>query len=205
MSTALQASLLALTWLVYFVLHSALASDRLKASVAQRFPSYAPAYRLVYNLLATLLLIPPLLMMWLWRGELLISWSGPVQCLSVALTVLAIGVLLLSMRHYDGGHFLGIRQWRERHLSPEQSAGFVVSPLHRFVRHPWYFAGLLLIWTRDMDLMQWVSSVALTLYLIIGSRIEEARLCRQFPEAYPAYRKRVAGLFPLPWKILRRD
>ena len=205
MSQTLQVTLLALLWFVYFVLHSWLASDRLKAKVAERFPAVAPAYRLLYNLLATLLLIPPLSLMWLWRTETVFHWTGGWQWLAWGLVSLALLVLALSMRHYDGSHFLGLKQWRERHSNPEQGADFIISPLHCYVRHPWYFAGLLLIWTRNMDLMQLVSSLALTLYLIIGSRVEESRLCRQFPEAYPDYRRQVPGLLPLPWKFLRRN
>ncbi|MDO6459998.1 hypothetical protein Q4485_04765 [Granulosicoccaceae sp. 1_MG-2023] len=203
MGTGMQAGILALLWLIYFVLHSWLASDRLKQRVAQLYPDLAPGYRLAYNLFATVSVLVPLYLMWRWRGELLIHWQGPWWYVSAAMTALAAVVLLLSMRHYDGGHFLGLRQWRERRVSPEHGAQFVISPIHRFVRHPWYFAGLLLIWSRNMDLMMLVSALALSLYLIIGSRIEEARLCRQFPDDYPRYRQRVAGLIPLPWKILR--
>lgn len=84
MSQTLQVTLLALLWFVYFVLHSWLASDRLKARVAERIPRAAPAYRLLYNLLATLLLIPPMSLMWLWRTETVLRWSGGWQWLAMA-------------------------------------------------------------------------------------------------------------------------
>jgi steroid 5-alpha reductase family enzyme len=86
-------------------------------------------------------------------------------------------------------------------LSPESNTSvddqeqFQLSPLHRWVRHPWYFFALVIIWTRDMNLM--------TLYFIIGSRLEERKLERYHGEVYRRYQRQVPGLVPLPWKHLR--
>ena len=47
---------LILSWLVYFGLHSLLASIAAKQDVASRWPRAMPAYRLGFNVLAVLLL-----------------------------------------------------------------------------------------------------------------------------------------------------
>jgi len=70
------------------------------------------------------------------------------------------------------------------------------------VRHPWYFLGLVLIWTRDMDPAFLLSASAMTLYFVVGSLLEERKLIRYHGEVYRRYRKRVPGLIPLPWKYL---
>ena len=47
-----------------------------------------------------------------------------------------------------------------------------------------------------------VSSVMMTIYFIIGSRLEEEKLLIYHGEVYRTYMKRVPGLIPLPGKSL---
>ena len=35
-----------------------------------------------------------------------------------------------------------------------------LSPLHRWVRHPWYFLGLLILWTQEMNAALLVTALA---------------------------------------------
>jgi hypothetical protein len=53
---------------VYFALHSVLASLGLKRLVARERTQWLPAYRLAYNILAVLLLVPPLAPTYMDRG-----------------------------------------------------------------------------------------------------------------------------------------
>ena len=50
-----------------------------------------------------------------------------------------------------------------------------------------------------------ITAVLLTLYFVIGSRLEEQKLLRYHGEIYRRYRERVPGLIPLPWKYLRES
>jgi protein-S-isoprenylcysteine O-methyltransferase Ste14 len=100
--------------------------------------------------------------------------------------------------------FLGLRQWRRSAPPIEDQERFHLSPLHRHVRHPWYFLGLLLIWTRDMDGAFLVAACVLSLYFIVGARLEERKLLVYHGDVYRRYRQRVPGLVPLPWKFLSR-
>lgn len=54
------AALLSLIWLAYFLLHSVTASLWMKHKVASSLPEHTPWYRLSFNLLAVIALIPPL-------------------------------------------------------------------------------------------------------------------------------------------------
>jgi len=60
MSNPIHLALLILGWALHGMLHSLLASHVCKNAVRNRFPTAFRDYRLSYNLLATLLLIPPL-------------------------------------------------------------------------------------------------------------------------------------------------
>lgn len=190
--------LLAALWLAYFTLHSLLAALGFKRWLAARRPRLMPAYRLTYNALAVLLLLPPAGLMLAWDGPLLWAWEGPWAWLAHALALLALGLFVWSLAGYDGGEFSGLRQWRSRHAGIEDEATLHLSTLHRYVRHPWYLCALLLIWTRDMDAARLLSALLATGYFIVGSRLEETKLIAFHGEAYRRYRARVPGLLPWP-------
>ncbi len=201
----LQLWILLAVWLAYFVLHSVLASLTAKRWVAGRHPDWMPAYRLFFNAVAMLLVLPPLVLMLLWRGEPLWQWSGVWSWLSLLVTALAVVGFAWSLRFYDGQEFLGMRQLRGDIRSVEDQERMHISPLHRYVRHPWYFLGLVLVWTRDMDPAFLVSAIAITGYFLLGSLLEERKLMTYHGAAYREYRKRVPGLLPLPWRHLTRE
>ena len=197
--------LLVLTWLIYFGLHSLLASLWLKRRVSRSRPDWMPGYRLAFNLLATILLLPPLALTYRERGPWLWEWSGIGWWIANGLAAAALIGFLWSLRWYDGSEFLGLRQWRAGIVSVQDQERFQVSPLHRFVRHPWYSLGLVLVWTRDMDPAFLTTAVMISLYFVLGSRLEERKLLVYHGEAYRSYRRLVPGLIPLPWRFLTRE
>ncbi len=195
---------LVLAWGIYSAIHSWLASLQLKRLVVRRWPSLMPAYRLLFNGVATLLLIPPLWLSFTLPGPQFWRWDGIYWWVANGLALLALLGVAWSMRDYDSGEFLGTRQWREKEMAAEDQEGFHISPLHRFVRHPWYSLSLVLIWTRNMDLAFLVTAVVMTLYFIIGARLEEQKLIVYHGEKYRRYREMVPGLVPIPWRYLSR-
>lgn len=192
-------ALVALAWAAYGALHSLLASRRFKAAVAARWPDVMPAYRLTFNAVSTLLLAPPLALAASYAGPLV--WDVPAWIGWPAAGIAAAG-FLWSLRWYDGAAFLGLTQWRARQGPDDAREAFTLSPLHRHVRHPWYALGLLFLWTRDMNAAWLVTAVIVTVYLAVGSRLEEAKLIALHGEAYRRYRRRVPGLIPLPGRSL---
>jgi protein-S-isoprenylcysteine O-methyltransferase Ste14 len=164
-----------------------------------------PAYRLGYNFVAVILLLPLLWLMWRNPGPLLWQWSGIGAWIMHGLALLAALGFIWSLRAYDGMVFLGWRQWQARYNDSHDPEPLHISSLHRFVRHPWYFFLLLLMWTQDLHLAQFVVYSLVSLYLVVGSRLEESKLLQYHGEAYARYRQRVPGLIPLPWRWLRTD
>ena len=193
-------AVIALAWLGYFALHSVLAASSFKAWIAGRWPQFMPGYRIAFNLLATLTLIPVLWLVyrgdndWLWR------WQGAWAWLADGLALAAILGLLLSGPGYDMGEFLGLRQLHQH--GDDHPENFTISAIHRFVRHPWYCVGLVLIWTRDMNGPLLVSALMITAYFVVGSKLEEGKLLAVYGETYRRYMEKAPGLFPLPWKRL---
>ncbi len=203
--TYVNALVLMLAWGGYGALHSLLAAESCKRLVQRRWPRVQRAYRIAYNLLALALLIPPFWLLLAWRSSPSWSWSwpGPLGWLADGLALAAIAGFVYTSRGYDSAEFLGLRQWRggaqARELPPLQVTG-----PHRFVRHPWYFLGLVILWTRHMDPALFSTAVALSAYLWIGSLLEEKKLLTLYGTAYARYRERVPGLLPLPGRSLSR-
>lgn len=188
--SVLQHMALGAAWAAYAALHSWLASPAIKSWARNRWPGVASRYRLVYNVLAVVLLIPPLALNYGIASVELWSWPRPWNYLANGLAVAALAGFYWSLRHYDSREFLGLRAASRQ--------GLRISPLHRHLRHPWYFFALILIWTRDMDSAFLVTAAMITLYFIVGSRLEESQLIREYGDAYRRYRERVPGLFPFP-------
>ena len=198
-------ALLAICWIAYFALHSALASLTIKRKVATAFPGLMPWYRLVFNLLASLLLLPILWLSYLAPGPNLWRWQGAAAWLANGLALAALLGFWLSLKHYDMQEFLGLRQLRHQVRKVEDQEHFRISAFHRFVRHPWYLFGMVLLWTRDMSATTLLTSLLVTLYFAIGSRMEERKLLVYHGDTYRRYMGRVPGLIPRPWKYLTKE
>ncbi len=186
---------IAAAWALYGTLHSVLASRTAKAWAARRLPALAARYRLIYNLFAILALMPPLWLTWSWQGPWLWRWTGIWGWLADGLALLALAGFWVASRAYDMPVFLGLRPEPER---PRLG----LSPLHRYVRHPWYSLGLVILWTRDMHAGLLATALVLTLYLLVGSRLEERRLEAELGDVYTGYRRQVPGLLPWPGRVL---
>lgn len=186
---------LGLCWLGYGLLHSCLAATRVRAALSRRWPALGARYRLLFNGMAVITLGPPL---WLLYGQnWTLLWAEPtwLRVFLNALAILALLGLMRSARHYDMAGFLGLSR-------RSTVGGLRISPWHRHVRHPWYALALVLLWSRPPHTANLLTAILLTLYLILGSRLEERKLQVEFGEAYARYRARVPGLLPWPGRSL---
>lgn len=193
---------IACVWSAYGALHSLFSAPWFKAKIEQTWPSAWPAYRLIYTLVAVVLLLPTV---WVTQQyDAAPFWRVP-DWLAWPTLVMALLGFIWSLKWYDGATFLGLRQWRDKTGPDGVSEVFTLSPLHRYVRHPWYALGLLVLWTRDLNAAWLVAAVVITIYLVIGSRLEDNKLAARYGSAYRRYRRRVPGLIPLPGHNLSAD
>ncbi len=186
----------------YFAIHSLTASLWLKNLVATKIPALVPYYRLIFNALSLLLALPLVAVVLLYPGEPLWQWRGVGFYVANGLALMATIAFVYSLKMYDMAEFWGLRQMRERSKEVKDMEHFQISTFHRFVRHPWYTIILVILWSRDMGTTQLLSYSLITLYLVIGSRMEERKLIAYHGEIYRRYRLRVPGLIPLPWRYL---
>ncbi|MDT8386431.1 MAG: hypothetical protein RQ736_02880 [Thiogranum sp.] len=198
-------TLLASVWILYAAIHSILASGTCKTWFQRHFPKGFRAYRLTFNLGSILLLIPPLWLLLAYPGEPLWQWPDVAGWLLNIAALAAVAGFFTTLGSYDMAEFIGTRQLADRRTSVNDQAPMGLSWAHRFVRHPWYFFGLVIIWTREMNAALLLSAVILTLYLVVGSRLEEKKLVLLYGDTYRRYMQRVPGLIPRPWRYLRRS
>jgi protein-S-isoprenylcysteine O-methyltransferase Ste14 len=192
---------LLMLWVVWCVLHSLLVAPRIATNLQQRLGTAKRFYRLGYNIFALLSLAPILVYTFHLQPKPIVSWQGQWRLLQMLLLVTAGGLFAAGARHYDLRQFLGIRQ-----LLKENQCAVLTSDcrLHtsgilNAMRHPWYAAAILLIWARDVTVVVLITNLVLTAYLLIGARLEEGKLQRQFGVSYRLYKQRVSMIFPYKW------
>jgi protein-S-isoprenylcysteine O-methyltransferase Ste14 len=157
----------------------------------------------VYNLLSTLLLAGLVLLYFLvekaplWEPKLLLSLLGVLPIL------IGTNWVVQAMKRYNLNEFIGLEQLRTG--QPPQHNKLIIRGLNGRVRHPLYFGTLLIVWgvlpISPTDAMLGFSMIS-TIYLVIGSRLEEEKLVAQFGEAYRRYQREVPML--LPFKAVKR-
>lgn len=188
--------LILLAVLGYGLLHTILASLRMKALAREWFgPKIDRWYRIIFNGIAIITLLPILVMPILLNDKVIYRIPFPWVIISLLIQLVAVVVLLVGLKQSGLAAFLGVRQI----LHPEQTSpsNLVTGGLYRYVRHPQYTAGLVFIWL--VPIMTWnvmALDLGLTAYIIVGAYFEERKGLIEFGEAYAEYRKRTPMLVP---------
>jgi protein-S-isoprenylcysteine O-methyltransferase Ste14 len=180
----------------YAALHSVLASLGAKAQARRLVgPAADRMYRLGFNLVGVLTLMPVLAVPLVEPGHTLYAFPWPWAGILVAGQIGAAIVVLIGVSQTDPWHFLGVRQLVERESG--RQATLVTTGLYRYVRHPLYTAGAAFLWlTPIMTTTLLALYSAFTAYLYLGSLHEERRLRAEFGEAYADYQRRVPRMIP---------
>jgi len=186
--------LLVLFVLIYTGLHSLLAANALKAWGSTHLPGFDRWYRLFYNTVALVTLLP---LPWLLGlpDRLLYHVPAPWAWLLWAGQGLSALALLVSVLQANPAYFMGMAQLAG---DPEEKGDrLVINGFYRYVRHPLYLFSILFLWLSPvMTLNRLVVYGLATLYFYVGSLHEEGRLERTFGRAYRDYRQTVPRLFP---------
>jgi protein-S-isoprenylcysteine O-methyltransferase Ste14 len=200
MSVAVSAILILGAVIVYGLVHSLLASLHIKDWARRRFGERsARLYRLVFNLFATLTLLPVLALPVLLPDRTLYTIPFPWMLLTLAIQALAALALLCGLIQTGIWSFLGLQQL----MAPpaQENERLVVHGLYRWVRHPLYTAGLVFIWlTPVMTVNLLILYLGFSFYIIFGALIEERKLQSEFGQAYLDYRQHTPFLVPLPFR-----
>jgi protein-S-isoprenylcysteine O-methyltransferase Ste14 len=192
--------LLVLLWILWCALHSLLITDRVANRVQHMGGIIQGGYRLFYVLFACLSLAPLLWYQYSLPQQLLFAWHGPWRILQAGLLLYGLIMFQGGRQVYDSNYFLGISQWRSYRQSRQPAPlPFRCQGVLRYVRHPWYSGGLAVLWAlgpiTDVSL---AVKLILSLYVILGTLLEERKLERQLGTPYREYCRQVPML--IPWR-----
>ena len=195
---------LLLLWIAWCTLHSLLIASPVTGYFRHRLGTGFRFYRLAYNGLSVVTLIPLLLYAWSLRSAPLFSFHGPWRALQFLLLFISFSLFLSGLRRYDSLQFLGFRQLVQADACAvlTEDCTLDLGGVLGMVRHPWYTGGILIVWARDLDMAAILTNTVITGYFIVGAFLEERKLIAEFGERYKDYQKRVSMFLPFKW--LRR-
>ncbi len=189
-------------------LHSLLIEPRVAGFVKDRTFVQPSHYRLYYNLFSLASLLPLLAMSLFDRGDVVFFWAGWGLILRFALFTGAVACFLGGAKGYDITYFLGIQQIRDGRESVlmGEDQSFSERGVFGIVRHPWYVGSFLFLWSVFPIYYSKNFAVAaiLTVYLFVGTILEERKIVALYGNRYREYQSRVSMFFPLKWLMRNR-
>jgi methanethiol S-methyltransferase len=122
------------------------------------------------------------------------SESGWAAAALLAGQGLGFGLALVSTFLLDHFELFGLRQAFGRTGGPP---AFRLPWLYRRVRHPLYLGLVIALWSApDMALGRVALAAGLTLYILVGARLEERDLVDTFGDEYRRYQRDVPMIVP---------
>jgi len=191
--------LITLMWTGYCALHSYLISIRFTNLMNRLLKKYYAFYRLFYILISLFLLIPLINYTGQLDNEVIIVYG---HYLDILRYILIYGSLFMFFWafffDYDSLSFFGIRQIFNFGKTKELKSSNEIkkSGLLGIMRHPMYFALIIYLWCQTSKMADLVVNLVLTVYIIIGTILEEKKLVLEFGETYIQYQKEVPMIIP---------
>ncbi len=186
---------------LWAVIHSLMARDVFKNLVARLMGS--DFYKLVYITIAGL---TQCLLLYFWqplRGEIWHLEGVWYWLLTLAfLGTMAFGFYACLVLDYF--EVLGLRVFlRRMRDEPDPEPRLSLQGPYAYCRHPVYLASLLFFWVGPvMTVNRLVFAISGTVYILIGTRLEERNAVRELGEDYVRYQENVPMIRPrlTPWR-----
>jgi protein-S-isoprenylcysteine O-methyltransferase Ste14 len=186
--------ILLILWVTYCVLHSILASGKVKRWTEMRLGASYKYYRFGYTLFSFVGLVAILVYQVSITSPLLFDRS--LALLIPASLFAAIGAALIMLNIIKYFMQLSGVKWL---TSDTVTAKLERGGLHRYVRHPLYLSTFLFIWSLWVVYPYFsllIANAVITLYTLIALKFEEQKLLAEFGEEYRTYQKEVPMILP---------
>ncbi|MGV8058189.1 MAG: methyltransferase family protein [Smithellaceae bacterium] len=192
---------LALLWIIFCGLHSGLISVTFTRFLQRNTGNYYRYHRLLYNFFSIITLIPVVIYSLSIKHAPFFVWDG--YLLPVKYFLLLTGILCFAMgaMRYSASQFFGFAQIKEKTNSKliNKTGKLSSRGILGVVRHPFYAGIFPLLWAGDLDKTALITNVILSIYVLIGTLLEERKLILEFGDAYRNYQQSVSMLFPFKW------
>ena len=183
--------------LVFFIQHSGMIRRSFRARLSTMIPSHFNDA--IFTIASGIALIA-VVIFWQPSTTVLYEFHGLSRWIARSFFFLAIAGLcwgVYALKNFDAFGRIPISD----HLNGKQRQPqrLAVYGPYLWVRHPLYFFVLLLIWScPDLTLDRFIFNVLWTVWMIIGTVLEEKDLLSDFGDDYRKYKSRVPML--IPWK-----
>jgi protein-S-isoprenylcysteine O-methyltransferase Ste14 len=184
--------------LAFFAQHSGMVRRSYRRWLARYIP---PRYHGASHTIASGIVLLMLIVFWQESAHTLVSFEGMARWLLRAVCFLSIAGFawgVLALRSFDTLGLKPILDYLRGTQSPP--APFAVRGPYRWVRHPLYLFCLLIIWScPDLTADRLLFNVLWTVWIAIGTVLEERDLLADFGRAYRDYQRAVPML--IPWRV----
>jgi protein-S-isoprenylcysteine O-methyltransferase Ste14 len=131
------------------------------------------------------------------------GWQGWGEMLRMLLLLFALVLFWSGAKRYDLRFFLGFDQLASGKATVllSSSENFSATGIFSLTRHPWYLGSLLFLWSifPEYSRSVFMAVLILSLYLIVGTFLEERKIVREHGDSYRRYQQQVSMLFPWKW------
>jgi len=188
----------ALLSFIFFIQHSAMVRSGFRGRIALLIPPHF--YRSFYAIASGIALTTTVLL-WIPSPTILYRLEGPFRLMLRALTLLSVAGFwwgVRSLKHFDTFGVSAVKTYlKGREPWPSR---FALAGPYLWVRHPLYFFTLVIIWSApEGSLDRLLFNVLWTLWILLGSYLEEKDLVAEFGDSYRQYQRRLPML--IPWRL----
>lgn len=187
--------ILGVMWIIFCVLHSVLANNRIKKKIATQTPRFYKNYRFLYTLFAFATLGSVLYYQIQLSSPLLFTPKTAIA-LTGGTVMLAGGVIMLvCIKKY----FLSLSGLKSLVAEEPVANELRIDGVHKYVRHPLYLGTFVFIWGLLLVypyLSLLIANSIITIYTLIAIRFEEQKLVEEFGADYLRYKEQVPMILP---------
>lgn len=206
-AAAVDVLIIILLFASFGVLHSFLASLKVKQYLNRRLGKHIAFYRLFYNVSSIIYLV--LIFDLAPRPDIqLYNLPEPFDIIILVPQLFGLAGIFWTLRYFCAREFLGVNQiirWFNNEYNVKELDEHLTLRIggpYRYSRHPLYFFSItLLLFRAEMNLYYLVFLFCIAAYFVIGSYFEEKKLVEQFGDIYKKYQNAVPRIIPLkPFK-----
>jgi len=187
--------LLALSWAIFYSLHSIMAASKLKRILEVKLGKAYKWYRLFYSFLSAVLFLGIVIQSLFIQNQILIPKSPFLNYVGYMMAALGTIIAIKASKEISLSSFLGTNL---DHLS-KTGEKLIITGWYARMRHPLYF-GLILIFLGYFlvagSMTAGIHLLCLLIYLPFGIYYEEQNLIALFGDDYREYQQKVPSVFP---------
>ena len=188
-------------WILWCFCHSYLISINFINFIKKLLKDMFSYYRLFYNLFSIISFIIIFIISIKYPDNFMF-FSLPVLILQIIFLIIGLFFIRSGSNRYDLSHFLGFKQIKNHKSNITVEKAHINTNQSDLVRHPWYIGSIFILWCIPIITPRNVIiRIIFTIYIVIGTLLEERKLTIEFGEKYEQYKKNVPRYFPRLKKI----